>query len=144
MQWTGGAHAGFTEGEPWLRENPLYREINVEEQLKRGDSVLSYYKQLIALRKDPEWKEVLIYGDLVPYLEDEKDLIAYLRTEGGKAVLVAANFLADARTIELPKDREGGPYKSGCMLLSNFGTPAAENGCLRLEGLQAAVISLDR
>ena len=144
MQWTGGAHAGFTEGEPWLKENPLYREINVEEQQKRGDSVLSYYKQLIALRKDPEWKEVLIYGDFVPYLEDEKNLIAYLRTEGGKAVLVAANFLADARTIELPKDREGEPYKSGCMLLSNFGTPTAENGCLRLEGLQAAVISLDR
>lgn len=148
MQWTGGAHAGFTGGEPWLRENPLYREINVEEQQKRGDSVLSYYKKLIALRKDPAWKEVLIYGDFVPYLEDEKDLIAYLRTEasqeGGKAVLVAANFSADARTIRLPKDREGRQYKSGRTLLSGFGTPAAENGCLRLEGLQAAVISLDR
>ena len=69
-----------------------------------------------------------------------KDFDVYQVVHG----LPAGEYELRAKAWQLPKDREGGPYKSGCMLLSNFGTPAAENGCLRLEGLQAAVISLDR
>ena len=69
-----------------------------------------------------------------------KDFDVYQVVHG----LPAGEYELRAKAWQLPKDREGEPYKSGCMLLSNFGTPAAENGCLRLEGLQAAVISLDR
>ena len=31
------------------------------------DSVLNFYKKLIALRKNPEYKETVVYGTLEPF-----------------------------------------------------------------------------
>lgn len=33
MQWNAEKNAGFTEGTPWYRVNPNYKEINVEQAL---------------------------------------------------------------------------------------------------------------
>ena len=57
MQWSGKENAGFTAGTPWLKVNPNYTSINAADQLDDPDSVRSFYKKLIALRKDPEYKE---------------------------------------------------------------------------------------
>ena len=51
MQWTSGENAGFTKGTAWLKINPDYKEINVEDQENNPDSVLNYYRKLVALRK---------------------------------------------------------------------------------------------
>lgn len=51
MQWDDSANAGFTEGEPWLKVNPNYKEINVEQALADSDSIFYYYQRLLALRK---------------------------------------------------------------------------------------------
>ena len=59
MQWNDDVNGGFTKGRPWLAMNPDYTRINVEEQEKREDSVLSCYKKVIALRKAPG-----VQGDL--------------------------------------------------------------------------------
>ena len=59
MQWNAGKNAGFSTGTPWMRVNPNYEDINAEEQIKREDSVFSYYKELIRLRKE---KEIIVYG----------------------------------------------------------------------------------
>ena len=69
MQWSDADHAGFTTGTPWLKVNPNYTSINVKDQLDDPDSVRSFYKKLIALRKAPEFKETVVYGTLEPYLE---------------------------------------------------------------------------
>ena len=39
--------------------NPNYKEINAKEQMAREDSVFSYYKELIRLRKE---HEIVVYG----------------------------------------------------------------------------------
>ena len=52
MQWTDGENAGFTTGKPWLRVNENYKKINAESQINDPDSVRSFYKKLIALRKN--------------------------------------------------------------------------------------------
>ena len=101
MQWTGGKNAGFTEGTPWLRVNPNCSRINVKDQEKNAGSVLSFYKKLTALRKAEEYKETVVYGEFVPYLEQEKNLIGYFR-EGEKKLLVLANFQKAPREVELP------------------------------------------
>ena len=31
IQWTDGKNAGFSDGEPWIKVNPNYPHINVEE-----------------------------------------------------------------------------------------------------------------
>ena len=101
MQWTDGKNAGFTGGTPWLRVNPNCSRINVKDQEKNAGSVLSFYKKLTALRKSEEYKETVVYGEFVPYLEQEKNLIGYFR-EGEKKLLVLANFQKAPREVELP------------------------------------------
>ena len=91
VQWNSKKNAGFTKGTPWLMVNPNYTSINVEAQEKNPDSVLSFYKELIALRKNPDYKETLVYGTVIPYLEGQHNLMAYHR-KGEKDLLVIGNF----------------------------------------------------
>ena len=60
MQWNADKNAGFTTGEPWIKVNPNYTEINVEAQENDPGSVLNYYRALIQLRKD---QDVIRDGD---------------------------------------------------------------------------------
>lgn len=60
MQWTSGENAGFTKGTVWLKINPDYKEINVEDQENNPDSVLNYYRKLVALRKSDDLKMYLL------------------------------------------------------------------------------------
>ena len=52
MQWSNTPHAGFTTGEPWLKENENYTTINVEDELADPNSLFHFYQKLIALRKN--------------------------------------------------------------------------------------------
>ena len=52
MQWSAERNAGFSEGTPWLGVNPDYKDVNVEKELDDPDSVLSFYRELIHLRRD--------------------------------------------------------------------------------------------
>lgn len=101
VQWDDGANAGFTAGKPWLNVNPNYKQINVQAQVNDEDSVLAFYKKLTRLRKSEEYKETIVYSQLIPYLEEEKNLIAYFR-KGEKTLLVLANFQKDPRKVQLP------------------------------------------
>ena len=69
-------------GPPWLALNPNYTQINVEEQADRPDSVLTYYKKLLALKKSPEYKETFTYGRFVPDYENKDGIFAYHRISG--------------------------------------------------------------
>lgn len=136
VQWTSEKNAGFTEGTPWLMVNPNYTSINVESQEKDPDSVLSFYKKLIALRKNPDYKETLVYGAVVPYLEDQHNLMAYHR-KGEKDLLVIGNFQKAPQAAVLP---------SACknILLNNYQDLDIneEKTTVHLKGYQAVVIQL--
>ena len=104
MQWTSEENAGFTKGTAWLKINPDYKEINVEDQENNPDSVLNYYRQLIALRKSDEFKNVFTYGEFIPEYEEMDHIQAFYRKDAAKCILVAANFGTDAAGIELKGD----------------------------------------
>lgn len=104
MQWNGEEHAGFTKGIPWLTENENYCEINVEEQRKREDSVLSFYKELISLRKNPEYTEAVVYGRQIPVLEELTDFIGFYRKGKEKTLLVLANYQSEKRKVLLNRN----------------------------------------
>lgn len=76
MQWSDEPNAGFTTGKPWLGINGNYIKINYEEQKAREDSVLNFYKQMIAMRAS---SETLKSGDFDPIYAN-KQVIAYTRT----------------------------------------------------------------
>ncbi|HJD40210.1 MAG TPA: alpha-glucosidase [Candidatus Blautia stercoripullorum] len=136
VQWNSEKNAGFTQGTPWLMVNPNYTSINVEAQKQDPDSVLSFYKELIALRKNPAYKETLVYGDVVPYLEDQHNLMAYHR-KGEKDLLVIGNFQKEPQTAVLPS-----PCKN--VLLNNYKDLDMEkdSSAVHLKGYQAIVIEL--
>ena len=143
MQWSDEVHAGFTTGDPWLKENPNYTKINVREQQGREDSVLSFYRKLIALRKDPAYKDTFVYGDFVPAADCGHNVIAYLRESGEQTILVAGNFNAQDVELKLPHRADGSAFKGGKILLDNGREVRAADGKLHLEGFAAAAVLLE-
>ena len=138
MQWNGNINAGFTEGTPWLYVNPNYTEINAEAQLDDENSVFSWYKAMIELRKNPAYKETIVYGKTVPVLEDAHNLMAYYRDSEEQTILVIGNHQPGEQTVELPCEIE-------TVLLDNMQNPFAQvkelpdaaDGKLTLKGYQA-------
>ena len=92
VQWSDSDNAGFTTGTPWLKVNSNYKDINVQNQENDPDSVLNYYRKLVATRKSPEYKEVFTYGVFEPAYEDTEYVMAYYRVSDNQRILVAANF----------------------------------------------------
>ena len=99
VQWSDQENAGFTTGIPWIKVNSNYKSINVESQEKDADSVLNYYRRLVAVRKSPKYKKVFTYGKFVPVYQNSDTIMAYYREYGNQRILVAANFGKD--TVEL-------------------------------------------
>ena len=133
VQWDRSKNAGFTTGTPWLPVNPNYIKINVAEQEKDPESVLSYYKKLTALRKNPEYKETIVYGDFVPFMADEDRLMAFYR-KGEKTLLILGNYRKEERELELPA-----PVKK--LVLSNT-EPRITGRKIVLSGYEATILEI--
>jgi oligo-1,6-glucosidase len=102
FQWDDSRNAGFTTGEPWMRVNDNYNEINVKSQIDDTSSVLNFWKQALKLRK--ENKNIFVYGSFqLRFPEDENLFIVVKESEGRKA-LVVMNFTADAQKLLVPND----------------------------------------
>ena len=101
FQWDNSENAGFSTGKPWLKVNPNYKEINLEMQLNDENSVFNYYKKLIKLRKSDKYSDTVVYGTFIPYLPDEKNLMAFYRKSQENTLLVIANFSTKERVVEL-------------------------------------------
>lgn len=98
--WDGTEHAGFTTGTPWMKVNPTYREINLENDRKRPDSIFAYYQALIRLRRE---HPAVLDGDLQFYLEDHPQMLVYSRSCREETLLVVVNDSGETVPVELPK-----------------------------------------
>ncbi len=134
MQWSDAAHAGFTTGTPWLRVNPNYSTINAAAEQKDPDSVFHFYKKLIALRKDPAYRETVVYGALEPYLKEQRNLMAYYR-KGKKTLLVMGNFQREEQEVALP---------AACkrVLLNNYPDADIQDLTIRMQGYQVVILEM--
>ena len=135
VQWDNSVNAGFSREQPWLSVNPNYKQINVASQIRDPESLLSYYKKLTALRKNPVYKETLVYGDFVPYMEDRHNLMAYYR-KGDKTLLVLGNFQKAPQTVKLPVS-----YKE--ILLNNYPALKITEDSVVLDDYQAVILELE-
>lgn len=134
MQWSDEKNAGFTTGTPWLKVNPNYTAINAEAQTKDPDSVYSFYKKLIALRKDPSYKETIVYGALEPLWQERHNLMAYYR-KGTPTLLVIGNFQREEQEIVLPA-----AYKK--VLINNYRDIAGNQARISLHGYQLLILEM--
>ena len=112
MQWENGPHGGFTDGEPWIRVNPNYKDINAESQVGVPGSVFEYYRELIRFRKQ---YPVLVDGRFRMLLEEDEEIFAYTREDEESCLLVICNFFGGTRECPLKEERTGME-----LLISNY------------------------
>ena len=134
MQWSDEENAGFTTGTPWLKVNPNYTAINAAAQTADGNSVYSFYKKLIALRKNPAYRETIVYGALEPLWQNRHNLMAYYR-KGNPTLLVVGNFQKEVQQIVLPA-----AYQN--VLLNHYENIVEDNGTVTLQGYQVLILEL--
>lgn len=104
MQWSSDVNGGFSKGTPWIESIKNYEKINVENQINDENSILNYYRKLIALRK--EYK-VIALGKTIPLLEDNKNIYMFKRESEDEELLVITNFYGTKCELELDFEIEG-------------------------------------
>jgi len=106
MQWNAAANAGFSKKNPWLPVPPTYKTHNVASEEKDPSSVLNLYKKVLALRHN---NVALLEGSYTALNEDDANVMSYLRSYKGKAVLVALNMSDAPRKAEFGLRGQGFP-----------------------------------
>lgn len=135
FQWDRSENAGFTNGKPWLSVNPKYKEINLEAQIDDDSSVFSHYKKLIRLRKNPEYKDTIIYGKFEEAFSDRHNIMAYYRKGEKQTLLILANFQREEQTLKLP-----GKIKA--VLINNYEDINLDGDNIILKNYQAVVLEV--
>lgn len=137
VQWSDEKNAGFTTGTPWIKVNDNYKEINVASQELDADSVLWYYRKLVALRKSEIYKEVFTYGSFVPVYTELEGIMAFYRKNDRQRILIVTNF--SDKQVEL--DLEA-PVKEVLLLNQQEISVHAMDQHIKLNSCDAVVVEL--
>lgn len=89
MQWSDEINAGFSKTTPWLKVNPNYSRINAQESIKDTNSVYSFYKKLIQMKKS---YDVLLDGKYEDLLPNDSAIFAFTRQNDSEKMTVICNF----------------------------------------------------
>ncbi|WP_338789521.1 alpha-glucosidase [Metabacillus sp. FJAT-53654] len=122
MQWSNQDQAGFTNGTPWIKVNPNYIDINVEEALKDPNSVFYYYQKLITLRKK---HDVMVYGDFTDLTAGDEHLYVYTRTLNETTWLIVLNHSNEPREYFLQKEHQATTKE---LIIANYDIDELELG----------------
>ena len=96
MQWNDSPNAGFSQKAPWLPVPPSFKTHNVDAELNDPNSILQFYKHVLALRhQDPSLRE----GEYIPLNEDQPNVVSYLRRYKKQAVLVVLNMSGRSKKL---------------------------------------------
>ena len=99
MQWNANPFAGFSRVKPWLPVHTNYVTRNVVNQKADPQSLLSFFKAIIALRKT---HPALQRGEFAAAPQQEKQVLAYTRTTKDEQILIALNFSRHTTSVALP------------------------------------------
>ena len=132
MQWENSENAGFTTGTPWMKVNENYPAINAADQEQDPSSILSFYKKVTRLRRDPKYQDTFAEGNFSPLYEDVPALIAYTRAKDLQTVSVIVNFKKQSQAV---------PLTSGTCILNNYGSLTEKDGQMLLAPYQAVVFA---
>jgi alpha-glucosidase len=133
MQWSNEPNAGFTSGTPWMKVNPNYVSINVGKQESDAESVLSFYKKMIRLKKE---NDVFTYGTYELVAEEQPQVYAYTRTDEGKQFLVMANLTAEEAEVSFDQ------FSLAKLVLQNY--PVADESVVtKLRPFEARVYEVN-
>ena len=120
MQWNDSLNAGFTRGTPWLPVPPSYKTHNVATESADPNSILQFYRHLLALRHEDQ---ALLEGDYVDLSPKNEAVLSYLRRSGDEAVLVLLNMSGSPQTLSLDVTAQGFSAAHMTTLLSTPNPP---------------------
>ncbi|KAJ6787626.1 hypothetical protein PWT90_08215 [Aphanocladium album] len=118
IAWDGKAqYGGFSEpaikagkevAEPWMKPHPFAGDINVASQLDDPNSVLAFWRKMLAFRK--EHADVLVYGDYKGLQDNNKETYIFVKEAqgGSQRALVVLNFTKEPQTWTVPSAAELG------------------------------------
>ncbi|MCA9765972.1 MAG: alpha-glucosidase [Carnobacterium sp.] len=135
MQWDDTENAGFTNGEPWLALNPNYLKINVLQDQQSKNSIFTYYKKLIQLRKE---NELVVYGEYKELLPDDKQLYVYERSYNGETWLIVLNFYKKEAVYKDSQER------IASIVISNYSDSSEDISDLKLRPYESIVFKLNK
>ena len=115
-----------------MKVNENYPAINAADQEQDPSSILSFYKKVTRLRRDPKYQDTFAEGNFVPLYENIPALIAYTRTKDPQTVSVIVNFKNKSQAV---------PLTDGTCILNNYGSLAKRDGQMLLKPYQAVVFT---
>lgn len=133
ISWDASEKAGFTDGKPWLPIHPNHTSLNVAVQENDPYSLLSFYKKLIAIKKEACYETVWAEGEFVPVLKEYPMLVAYERRTKEQRFTILCNYQNEPCTI-LMKDKEPD------LLLNNYNTLQKDGNKWQLQPYQALLL----
>ena len=137
MQWNPEVNGGFSTGKPWLKVNPNYKTINVQENIEDKDSIFYHYQKLIKLRKE---EPCIVYGDYELILESNPFVFAYTRKYENEKLAVVCNFYEKEQNISLGTELDS--VKTAEILLSNYRDSEWDLADLKLRPYEAVIYRL--
>jgi alpha-glucosidase len=117
MQWDDSSNAGFSAAKPWLPVPPSYKTHNVATESSDPDSILEFYRHLLALRHT---KQAFIEGKYVPLNQNDPNVLSYLRQSKGHAILVVLNLSRAGQETSFNLAPEGLKEKDATTLLTTM------------------------
>ena len=139
MQWNTSANAGFTQGLPWLPIPESAKSHNVDAESKDPNSIFSFYKQVIHLRKV---EAALREGSYIPLNDSDPNVISYLRSSKEGTVLIVLNFSATPQDPSFDLAKQGFASAKAKGLLRN--AASAPDGALKGVHLEAYGVYIGR
>ncbi|MFZ0736829.1 MAG: alpha-glucosidase [Candidatus Acidiferrales bacterium] len=140
MQWNDSPNAGFTKGTPWLPVSPNYQTRNVAAELKDPNSILNFYKTLLAMRHT---ESALLDGDYTPLNEDDPNVVSYLRRYKDEAILVVINMSTSAQTVSFDLSTQGFGQAKATTLLTTLSAEPPQ-GALRTLAMEPLSVYIAR
>lgn len=138
MQWDASENAGFGAGTPWLPPHPDYPFRNAAAQAEDPDSLLNFYKRLLALRRE---HTALRQGLFQPLNYEPRAVLAYLKQTQEETLLVALNFRRWPARLVLGGRMANRRWR---LLLSNKRSeaPVPQDGVISLAGEEALILKM--
>ncbi len=134
MQWEDTVNGGFSSHKPWIEVNTNYAKINVSEATSDENSILAFYRQLIALKLQ---SQLTIDGDFTLISANDSSVFAYQRQLDGQKLIVLGSFSGKKVRYSLPKEIANA---NGKLVLSNYqDTPNDLNPTLFLRPYEGVV-----
>ncbi|WP_109434160.1 alpha-glucosidase [Aquimarina sp. AU119] len=134
VQWNDEINGGFSLGEPWLKTNPNYVNINVRKQNNDPDSILNFYRNLLQIRKE---NDVFVYGDFKELGFNNSSIYVYKKVLKKEQIIVILNFEGTEGYFEIKEN-----LTEAIVLINNYNKYKIEGDIIHLEPYQGLIFKI--